>query len=439
MIKSDIVCILDRYPVIALAVSGGSDSMALAEWFRLNRSRDSFVIINIDHQIRGEESKQDSEFVQNYAKQHKIKFYGYKVDAVNFSKENGFTLEQGARILRHRIFEKVALEIANVVATAHHMSDQAESVFMHIARGSGMKGLCGMSVEDGHIIRPLINSSKSEIMQFINDNKVEYKEDSTNSDNDYSRNFTRNSVFPLIESKYPAFEKSLLKLSERAKEVADFIDEHTPILMVEDNAVYCDLKGKHKLIKAEMIRRAFSLLGITANIEERHINSIIDFDNSDTTGSIDMPYNSIVYKEENGITISKKIEYEKVSYPFSEGIFEIAGFELIVQKTSSKNDISQKGQSESIGKTLYIAVDNLADLEIRRKSNGDVITKFGGGSKSLGDFLTDKKIPKRLRDRLPVIASKKKIMCVCGVEISAEAKVENNSKDIYLIKLNYEL
>ena len=160
MIKSQIVSILDNYPVIALAVSGGSDSMAMLEWFRQNRPKNSFFIVNIDHHIRGEESKRDSDFVRDYAKKYDIKFEKYDVDAVVFAREKGYTLEQAARILRHKIFEQVTFEKANVIATAHHASDQAESVLMHIARGTGIGGLKGMSVQDGHIIRPLLQTSK---------------------------------------------------------------------------------------------------------------------------------------------------------------------------------------------------------------------------------------------------------------------------------------
>ena len=92
-----------------------------------------------------------------------IKLYRYDIDCLSFAKQNGYTLEQAARILRHQIFEQAAAEYAYVVATAHHMSDQAESVFMHIARGTGIGGLMGMSVLDGHIFRPLLHTSKAEI------------------------------------------------------------------------------------------------------------------------------------------------------------------------------------------------------------------------------------------------------------------------------------
>ncbi len=431
MIKSSIVCILDKYPIIALAVSGGSDSMAMLEWFRKNRPKESYVVINIDHHIRGEESKRDSDFVKRYTEKYGITLYKYDVDAISFAKKNGYTIEQSARILRHNIFEKATLEYAYVVATAHHKSDQEESIFMHIARGCGINGLTGMALESGHIIHPLLYTSKDEIMEYIRDNNIEYCEDSTNLDNEYSRNFTRNEILPVIKQKYPQFGNSLLNLAEIAQEVLDFIDKNTPILVLEDNGVYCDLQNKHNVIKAEMIRRAFSLLGINFDIERKHIDIILEFAESNVNSSIDMPYNTIVYKERDGVVIAKKISYSQIKYRFSEGIFELGGYELQICKAEKFKNCLQSG----IDKNLYISIDNLEKLEIRLRQIGDYIQKFGGGKKSLGDFLTDKKVPLRLRDRLPVIAIGQEIICVCGVDISEKARVLEDSKQIYKISL----
>lgn len=438
MVKSEIVSIINNLPLIALAVSGGSDSMAMAEWFRQNRPLESFVILNIDHHIRGEESRADSEFVENYAKQHGIKYYHYDVDAVGFSRQNGYTLEQAARILRHQIFEQACVEYAYAVATAHHQGDQAESVFMHIARGSGLDGLVGMSCFDGHIIRPLIDTSKQEIMQFIAKNNVQYREDSTNADNDFSRNYIRQVVFPIICQKYENFPQNLIKLSNRAREYADFIDQHTPALVMQDNSVQCDLKGKHLVVQAEMLRRAFSLLGVTADVEERHIKLLLSFAQKQGGGSLDMPYDTIAYNEKGALVLAKKSDYPMVEYPFAEGVFELGGFEVIVQKVDY-NCFLNKAESaveQNAFNELYLSLDDPCKVVLRLRKNGDKIAKFGGGSKSLGDFLTDKKVPLRLKERLPIVAQENNVLCACGVDISSTVKVQSTSRNIYKITIN---
>lgn len=436
MIKSQIVSILDKYPLIALAVSGGADSMAMAEWFRLNRPAGSFLILNVDHHIRGEESKRDSDFVESYAKKHGIEYRHYDVDAVSYAEQNGLTLEQAARVLRHKVFEQAASEYAYAVATAHHMQDQMESVFMHIARGAGIDGLVGMSVQEGYLLRPLLMTSKEEILQFVQSHNIAYCEDSTNAEDSYSRNFARNRIFPLVEQKFPQFGKSLLRLSDRAREISDFVAEHTPSLFVQEGGVYCDFSNKHKVIKAEMLRRAFFMLGVTADVEQRHIDGIINFFESGNGGSVDMPHDTTVYREKNGVVVTKKVTYIDKTYRFSEGIFELGGFEVHIERVQSFTKRNTSEKDLDIYKSLYIAIDGKKDIHIRLRKSGDKIEKFGGGSKSLGDFLTDKKVPLRLKDRLPIVVCSEGVLCACGVDISSIAKVTEWDKEIYKISLH---
>lgn len=352
MIKCDIIATIEKLPIIALAVSGGSDSMAMAEWFRQNRPIESFVILNIDHHIRGEESRADSEFVKNYAQKHGIKYYHYDVYAVEYAKENGYTLEQSARILRHKVFEQACIDYAYAVATAHHQGDQAESIFMHIARGAGIDGLIGMSCFDGHILRPFIDTPKSEIMSFVKANNLDYCEDRTNEDVDFARNYTRKVIFPTICEKFENFPQSLIKLSNRAKEYADFIDQNTPALYLQDNSVKCDLQDKHIVICAEILRRAFSLLGVTTDIEERHINLLLEFFKNKKSGSLDMPYNTIAYKEEGFLVLSKKLIIKKWNILLVKEFLN-----LVVLKFVCKNVVGRKfrlkGSSQIQNKIKY--------------------------------------------------------------------------------------
>lgn len=426
MIKSDIISLLDNYPKIALAVSGGEDSMALAEWFRLNRPKDSYMIVNVDHKIRGEESRLDSEFVKNYAKQHDIEYLHYDVDALSYAESKKYTLEQSARELRHDIFKKVCLGHAYVVATAHHLDDNVESVLLHLFRGCGIKGLVGMSVVDGYLIRPLIATSKAEIKKFVLDNNVKYRVDSTNSDIDYSRNFLRHEVIPLIESKFNSLKSSIVRLSNRSKEVLDFIDKKTPKLSNEGDEVVCNIKGKHKVIASEMLRRAFSLLGVDSDIEERHIELLFELLAQQNGTMINMPYDIKAYNEYGSIILEKNREIEWIEYPFSEGEFLFGRYLLRVERVYDIDFCDG----------FYINGDVLDDkVVIRYRKNGDVIHKFGGGSKSLGDFMTDKKISNRLKDRLPIIARENEVLYVGGTSISSLVKINDKTNIIYKITM----
>lgn len=140
---------------IGVALSGGRDSVALA--YALKNANVPLVAINVEHGIRGQSSVDDSRFVANFCKKYDIPLFCFKVDAPAFCKENGYTLEQGARILRYEIFDSVLDEKkCDYIALAHHADDQVETVLMRIIRGTGVRGLCGMSAVSGKYIRPLL-------------------------------------------------------------------------------------------------------------------------------------------------------------------------------------------------------------------------------------------------------------------------------------------
>lgn len=426
MVKSVIIHILDKYPKIALAVSGGSDSMAMCEWFRQNRPKDSFLILNIDHHIRGKESADDSSFVKAYAERYGLEYLHYDIDVLEYSREHGKGIEQSARELRHDIYRKVCQESAYVVATAHHQSDQVESVMLHIARGTGINGLSGMNVEDGYLIRPLLYTTKQEINDFIATNHLEYREDSTNNDIAYSRNYMRIEVIPNLEKRFDGFMNNIVKLAKRAREIQDFIDTQVPIMSVEQGAVKCDIRDKHRVVASEMLRRAFCLLGVEADVEERHIELLLKLVDKPNGTRLDMPYNTIAYSEKGNVVLEKEQpDMSSIEYPFGEGIFEFGDIELLVQK------VDEIAKDES----LYMSGDNIINAVIRTRRKGDYIEKFGGGTKSLGDYLTDKKVPIRLRDRLPLIAEDSCVLCMTNVDISSSVKVTNDTKAIYKITI----
>ena len=148
---------------IAVAVSGGKDSMCLLNQLLSLREKYNLTIkaINIDHSIREKDSENDSLFVKNYCEKLGVTLAFFKVDAVNFSKQNGYTLEQGARILRYEIFDNLLKEnYCDVIATAHHLSDNFETMLFNIFRGTGLKGLSGIPKERNGYIRPLLKSTK---------------------------------------------------------------------------------------------------------------------------------------------------------------------------------------------------------------------------------------------------------------------------------------
>jgi tRNA(Ile)-lysidine synthase len=166
---------------IALALSGGRDSMALA--YALKAQGTPFFAINFDHGIRGEKSTKDSAFVKEWCKANGIQCVSISFDTPKYAKDNGLTIEQGARELRYFHFQKLLDEgKCDYVALAHHNDDQVETILMRIFRGTGIRGLKGMSEVSGKYVRPLINYTREDIDEYVRANSIPYVEDETNCD-----------------------------------------------------------------------------------------------------------------------------------------------------------------------------------------------------------------------------------------------------------------
>lgn len=219
-------CLIKAGERVGVAVSGGSDSMALLSMLKSLKEKLNIelFVLHINHSIRGEESDRDEQFVQDFCKENGLPFYCKRVDALGYTQENKLSLEQGARILRYHAFAKFKQELnLDVICLAHHKEDQAETLLMHIGRGSGLKGLVGMEYKNSYFARPLLCLNKQEIMDFLKSNLIAYVDDSTNQDDEYSRNFVRHNLIPAYKEKYSGVVDNLCSLSAMAKETNEFL------------------------------------------------------------------------------------------------------------------------------------------------------------------------------------------------------------------------
>lgn len=418
MISDRILAELNKFKRIGVAVSGGADSMALLHYLYYHDY--NVIVINIEHGIRGERSIDDTEFVKSFCDTLSIPCKVFRVDSLSYAKEFGTTIEQAARVLRHDIFKKFSVKHGIPIATAHHKLDQAESVFMHIARGTGIDGLTGMAFSDGHLIRPLIDTDKEDIIEYITSNEVPFVDDETNSDENYSRNYVRNTVFPIITDRYPTFADNLIKLSKRACEIKDLINGLEPKSELNYGGIILDLNGIHPVLAASAIMTACDTLGVTSDIEERHLDAILDLSENKR---IDLPHGLTAYNEYGKIAITHEDSGDKPKYHLTDGRYGFGYGELeIIISDKALADYKQIDYAKLDSNTL-----------IRTRQDGDKIT-LSYGNKNISDILTDRKIPLRLRDRVPLIASGGDMVAVGDIEVSPKYRIAKNSKKIVNFK-----
>lgn len=419
--------LLNNCHKVAVSVSGGSDSMALLH-FLDNHKNDlgiSLVCVNIEHGIRGVDSVADSKFVKDYCKRNNIEFLGFSVDTLGLKEKKGYTVEQAARILRYDIYKKLVDDkIACCIATAHNSMDRAEGILLNIFRGSGLNGII-MEFKRDNIIRPLMETTKEEILKYIADNKIKYVTDKTNDDTNYSRNYIRHIVMPKIIKKFPNAESALIRFSDNCKPDNEYLN-----LLAEK---YVDGGSVIKDDKIDdcLLPRAFFLalknIGGNLDIENVHIEAIKNlYYNLDSGAEINLPNEIVCCKDYGKITFLKKPEKISETIPFRFGEIKFCGYIIFVSLTK---------EIKKSPKAFYVKNNLPKNTVLRTRKEQDYFKRFGGGTKSLSDYFTDIKLEKRNRDFVPVLASGSEIIAVLPYNISENYKVENFNEEFIEIKL----
>ena len=210
---------INRYNLIAegdrlvLALSGGIDSMVLADL--LLKSKEQFVAAHCNFHLRGEESDGDEKFVREYAEKNGIQCFVKHFDTEQYATEQGISIEMAARDLRYAWFEELRQQLSyDKIAVAHHADDQAETFFINLLRGAGLRGLKGMQPQNGVIIRPLLWASREQIHQYAVENQILWREDHTNAETIYLRNKIRNQLLPVFDELHPEARQGLYKSLE---------------------------------------------------------------------------------------------------------------------------------------------------------------------------------------------------------------------------------
>lgn len=414
---------------VAVAVSGGEDSMALLH-FTANfcaRFRIKAVALNVEHGIRGANSLRDSAFVKDYCKTHAIPLLEYKVDAPKKAKADKIPLEQAARILRYEcFFDAVKSGKCDAVFTAHHSSDNLESVLFNLFRGTGIKGLSGIQDYNNVIYRPFIKVSKAEIKEYVRENAIPFVNDETNYCIEYTRNFLRHNVIPKIKEVFPEAEKSVLRLSETLKEENAFLDALAKdALNCRDGGFYIPTDTP-KAVMARAVIIALKNLGLTHDYEKIHVDDVCSLCEKENGKTVSLPLNIKAAKEYDKITIYKdrSRENETAAIPFTVGVHALNGRTINVTPCGKITD-------EELKKGLFADIDKIPDgAMIRFRKKGDRFTKFGGGTKSLSDYFTDKKIPLKDRDGVLLVANNGDVLVINGVAVSDKVRVDKDTENI---------
>ncbi len=425
---------------VVVGVSGGADSVALlCVLKRLQVLNLSISACHINHNIRGAEADRDEAFVRDLCKKLDVPLYVLSADVPAIAKEKRISTELAGRNVRYEFFEKIKSETNfDKIAVAQNKNDFAETVFLNITRGSSLNGLKGIKAVRDSIIRPLISTKRAEIEEYIKEIGMEYVTDSTNLENEYSRNIVRNLVFPALSKINPSIVDTIYKNSKYIEDDNDFIERYAYSVYkgcaeVSKDRITIDIdkiSNEHISVKRRVILNAIKdLKGDTKNIESEHIESILSLDESGTRFTAQ---DLTVYFNYGILTFElKKDKSADFSYEIVYGTFikiESTGEKYYFELCSPDHMIKDKN-------IQYLNADVLPEnMKIRNRRNGDRFNPYGmTGYKKLKDFFIDIKIPSQERDNIPLLADENEIITVLGHRTSNKYAVTKDTKHVLKI------
>ena len=380
-----------------LAVSGGVDSMVLADLFQV--SGFNFHIAHINYHLRNEDSNLDQKLVSDFCEKHKIPFHLYEVSENDNQPEN--SIQNWARELRYRYFREIQQkENLDYIVTAHHLNDQLETFIINLSKASGIRGLSGIPQNENGIIRPLLGFSKNEIYDFAKENEIEFREDLSNQKTDYLRNKIRHNIVPELEKINPDFLTNFSKSINYINQAKDFINQSVEdkieILKINssENQVVIDKENFSKeseLIRYEILKR----FGFT---DENEMQKVL----TAQTGSsfFNSAYQLIINRNELIFSCMSEVGNQKSEDSL---ILEIIDNEIIIPQNLKK-------EIQEFGNCFWKIDKNKIQLplKLRRKQKGDLFFPIG--------MIGKKKISKFFKDEKLSILAKQKIWLLCDAD-----------------------
>lgn len=455
---------------VLVCVSGGADSVALLHV--LNRLRGglgiSLHIAHLDHMMRPRESHKDMLFVKKIAKRFDIPVTASRINVPQIVQKKGSSLEDTARDERYKFFLKVALKInANKIATAHTMDDQAETVLMRLLRGSGVTGLRGIppkrSMDNCLVLRPLIRIWKRDLVDYLKENNLNFRLDSSNLDINILRNRIRLKLLPLIKKGYnPNISEVLVNISENLNDIFEYMEEESRKAFLDsrmkanDDEVAISLSKLLKrdiAIQKEIVRMAIrELKGDLNRITYNHWQDIDSMIKEKSTGaSLDLPDGIRCIKEYERLVFCRRKKKSpglrktfSVSLPGTTDIHEM-GLEVVTRILGTRKELPKELKRKK--NSIYEDTEEFFDfdkiilpLALRYKRQGDRLVPLGmKGTKKLKDLFIDEKIARDVRERIPVVitgrGAHERIIWVPPLRIADAVKVTDDTKRVVGISI----
>ncbi len=420
---------------VLIALSGGPDSVCLLDVLNAlkERWRLSLSALYIEHGLRPEETPGEIEFCKNITERYGVEFNVVSINVRDYAEKEGITLQEAGRILRYLCLEQEALRTdADRIATGHHADDQAETIIMRLIRGAGRRGLSGIPPVRGKVIRPLIELSRDEIEEYISSKGLDYVVDSSNLKDEYFRNRIRREVIPILKRFNPNLLNTLSRTAHILREEDDFINAfvHKALMRLISRKTsdtvelfLSPLEALDRVILRRALLRVIDETRGLRSIKMENIEYIIDLIKKGSSGDrIYLPGGIRAIRGYSTLVITSKkpqrIEECELKVP-GETLIKEAGVVLIA---TIEENVGSYGDGKEVA---CFDIDSLRfPLKIRARKEGDFFYPFGlGKRKKLQDFFVDEKVPRDIRDSVPLLISGEDIIWVVGYRTDERYRV----------------
>ena len=382
---------------IICAISGGADSVALL--FALYLLKDKLNIrleaAHFNHHLRGEESRRDEDFVRDFCARYEIPLH-VGGEQVQPGKKG---LEAAARDARYAYLQS----LDGKIATAHTADDNAETVLLHLIRGTGLKGLGGIAPRRGKLIRPMLCVTRQEVEGFLSAWNVPHVEDSSNASDAFLRNRIRHHVMPLLRQENPRIGENLSRMALRLRLDEEYLTQQSAFEELPD--VYT-LRTLPPALRSRALEAFLKQNGVPEP-EDAHIaqaEALVFSENPSAKAAF--PGGVTVSRSYDRLTvIAKKADLGEVSLP-CPGWAEFGGFRVTCEPAA---EIRNTGDT--------FTVRPAGTMKLRSRKSGDAL-RLSGGTKSLKKLLIDRKIPASRRDAIPVLCDDVGVLGACSIGVN---------------------
>ncbi len=434
---------------IIVGVSGGADSIVLLDLLAKIRERRGLqlIVAHYNFQLRGSESDDDERFVATRAGHYGIEFFVERANTAEYARHMKLGIQEAARNLRYDFFDKL-LESSGFdrIATAHNADDNAETILLNLFRGAGVQGLSGIPVyrHDRKIVRPLLFALRREIELYAAEEGLEFRTDSSNEKDTYTRNFIRHRILPLVKEQVnPTVVQTLQRSAELFREMEAYISYNAraslDLVVTQRTAEEAHLSIPRLRSNPTLLQQHVVMLAAEQfagkRLEFDQVNALLALTDGLTGSSLFLSEQHVVYRDRNEL-VMRKVEPAPA---FKITVLPNRRYEFTRFKFSS--ELVRRDQLDTLGRPGYEFVDAAAvgdaGLVLRTWSDGDAFMPLGmHATKKISDFFVDAKIPVYEKHEFPILETNKgEVVWLCGQRIDERFKITDGTTRV--LKLEF--